>query len=714
MSEDLEKFVLAYEVRVGDSPAKLRQLEEKMGKVKKESQGAGDSLKSFAADATDELGKLAPGLDAISKAIRGMGGEFALAAGAIGGLAIAVKSVIDLRAQYNAQRQAGMDLGVSGTRVENYQRAFVRASGGYVDRDKALEGLKHFREMSRAAFTDPSRVGRDAQILRRLGVNVGAPGSPASFNNELTQLATSLQGKSQAQVQGIAQATGFAQDFLLTLQKLGPQIGHMTELSSKEIEQRKATEKQVAAYGDSLNKLKGDYNQLEMELGKNVIPAVDDFTKALSKLAGFFNTMVKTADEHSAADYLPAPAFGGGAKNPTPPGNNWFSHLMHFLGIGVGPSAEEQKKVEAEKKRLEEQKKADEKKSDAKTSLSDKPFVQAQQTADQMTLAIHQFAAAVSTFADTAPSIQEVLAAWAGGAGQAAGLPGSSNAPIAGTKAASGDTRGLRNNNPGNLKYGAFAQSMGATGADSGGFAIFPSMGQGADAARKLIDNYRKRGVDTVDAIVSKYAPSSDGNNHAAYLGFLATKGFQPGQKITNAADAARLANAMMINESGYRSHPNAIGYTRSKLQRLEIARGLAGALGVPEAQLLQGGVSQTDIAFMLGAARGKLENEITSSKTGIATLSGATDPTSMVRLSALQTKLRMDQMKLQNLNAYGDKLVSGGAAAGGYSSPQIASQQNIFNIQSTDPKEVAKEIEKILGAHYDDAISGSASQRKS
>jgi hypothetical protein len=48
-------------------------------------------------------------------------------------------------------------------------------------------------------------------------------------------------------------------------------------------------------------------------------------------------------------------------------------------------------------------------------------------------------------------------------------------------------TRADRNNNPGNIKFGAFAKSMGATGADEQGHAIFPDRETGFKAAEALL-----------------------------------------------------------------------------------------------------------------------------------------------------------------------------------------------------------------------------------
>ncbi|MGG6193060.1 hypothetical protein ACQV2B_03035 [Pantoea allii] len=77
--------------------------------------------------------------------------------------------------------------------------------------------------------------------------------------------------------------------------------------------------------------------------------------------------------------------------------------------------------------------------------------------------------------------------------------------------------RGIRNNNPGNLNY---AGQAGATkeGGENGRFAVFDSMREGISALHRQIQLYLQRGVNTIDSIVNKYAPSSDGNNVQAYI----------------------------------------------------------------------------------------------------------------------------------------------------------------------------------------------------
>ncbi|MBC0853897.1 hypothetical protein [Pantoea stewartii] len=77
--------------------------------------------------------------------------------------------------------------------------------------------------------------------------------------------------------------------------------------------------------------------------------------------------------------------------------------------------------------------------------------------------------------------------------------------------------RGIRNNNPGNLNY---ARQDGATkeAGENGRFAVFSSMRDGISALHRQIQLYLQRGVNTIDSIVNKYAPSSDGNNVQAYI----------------------------------------------------------------------------------------------------------------------------------------------------------------------------------------------------
>lgn len=97
---------------------------------------------------------------------------------------------------------------------------------------------------------------------------------------------------------------------------------------------------------------------------------------------------------------------------------------------------------------------------------------------------------------------------------------------------------GERNNNPGLIQYGKFAQQMGAVGKDSKGFAIFGTLDDGAAAADRLLETYAsKHGIDTVEGVINRWAPpNGEGNtpeSTANYINFVSQRmGVKPKEKI--------------------------------------------------------------------------------------------------------------------------------------------------------------------------------------
>lgn len=93
--------------------------------------------------------------------------------------------------------------------------------------------------------------------------------------------------------------------------------------------------------------------------------------------------------------------------------------------------------------------------------------------------------------------------------------------------------RGIRNFNPGNIENGSFARSQpGYVGSD-GRFAQFDTMDHGIDAQSALLHSYGNKGLNTLNAIINRYAPSSDNNNTNAYASFVSKKmGVDPNQPL--------------------------------------------------------------------------------------------------------------------------------------------------------------------------------------
>ena len=113
-----------------------------------------------------------------------------------------------------------------------------------------------------------------------------------------------------------------------------------------------------------------------------------------------------------------------------------------------------------------------------------------------------------------------------------------------------GGSLAWRNNNPGNIRAGAFAKSLGAIGVGPGGFAIFPDAETGARAVGALMRTQNYKNLSIADAI-ARYAPPSE-NNTAAYQAAIRKQtGLDSTRKMSTLSDAelGRVVNAIRQHE---------------------------------------------------------------------------------------------------------------------------------------------------------------------
>lgn len=80
----------------------------------------------------------------------------------------------------------------------------------------------------------------------------------------------------------------------------------------------------------------------------------------------------------------------------------------------------------------------------------------------------------------------------------------------------------IKRNNPLNIRYSCNNKWVGQKGEDSG-FCVFESLAYGFRAAFILLCNYKKQGFDTVEKIITKFAPPSE-NPTYHYIKFVANK----------------------------------------------------------------------------------------------------------------------------------------------------------------------------------------------
>lgn len=112
--------------------------------------------------------------------------------------------------------------------------------------------------------------------------------------------------------------------------------------------------------------------------------------------------------------------------------------------------------------------------------------------------------------------------------------------------------RGLRNNNPGNIRDdGTLWQ--GKVGADDDGFLIFATTCWGIRALAKDLTNKINKGLDTISKIMAVYAPAADNNNVAAYIQAVSNStGLGADEQLgTDPQTIADLVRAIMDHENG-------------------------------------------------------------------------------------------------------------------------------------------------------------------
>lgn len=96
--------------------------------------------------------------------------------------------------------------------------------------------------------------------------------------------------------------------------------------------------------------------------------------------------------------------------------------------------------------------------------------------------------------------------------------------------------RGIRNNNPGNIRIGktAWRGKIPISQNTDGEFEQFQTFALGVRAMIKNIQSYqRDRGINTIEQIIKTWAPASDNNNTVAYIAAVSMQsGLSPTQPL--------------------------------------------------------------------------------------------------------------------------------------------------------------------------------------
>lgn len=119
----------------------------------------------------------------------------------------------------------------------------------------------------------------------------------------------------------------------------------------------------------------------------------------------------------------------------------------------------------------------------------------------------------------------------------------------------SGQPRGIRNNNPGNIEDGDFAKAQAGYQGTDGRFAQFDTPEHGQQAMDKLLQSYGQRGINTTAGVIGRWAPPNE-NNTTAYTAAVAKQlGVDPNAPLdmTNPAVRQQLSQGITGYENGPR-----------------------------------------------------------------------------------------------------------------------------------------------------------------
>ena len=113
-------------------------------------------------------------------------------------------------------------------------------------------------------------------------------------------------------------------------------------------------------------------------------------------------------------------------------------------------------------------------------------------------------------------------------------------------------SRGIRNNNPGNIRKSSsiWAGQAPPEAQSDPAFVIFTAPEYGIRAMAKILKTYFSRGVDTIEKVISTWAPETE-NNTGAYIAAVTKSAGIPASARLSSADLSRLIPAIIQHENG-------------------------------------------------------------------------------------------------------------------------------------------------------------------
>jgi len=106
----------------------------------------------------------------------------------------------------------------------------------------------------------------------------------------------------------------------------------------------------------------------------------------------------------------------------------------------------------------------------------------------------------------------------------------------------------FKNNNPGNIRF--YSRMKNVIGRSENGFAIFSNKYYGIQAMRNLLQGYIRKGYNTLEKILNRYAPPVE-NKTSSYIEFVSRRTGIPKNRIITPDELEKIIPAMVKMETG-------------------------------------------------------------------------------------------------------------------------------------------------------------------
>jgi Transglycosylase SLT domain len=720
MADDLEKFVLQYTVEMKDAITRLEKLNQSVERVNKGSAKAGKEFRMFARGATAELDKLVPGVSKVGEAVRLMSVEFGVAALAVAALGAGIKTVLDLRERFNAQRSTGMNIGVSELRMEDLERKFATQSGGFVGREQLRGSLGGLSNFVNSAYTDPMQWNKQARYLRMLGISPGDRGKGAPpIMDMLQNLGTRFQGMSTSDVQGAAKAMGLDQDFAKTLSKLGGSVG-TPGLTVEEIKQRQETNAQILKLDDNMGKLKESFTETGDVIAANLLPGVNALLGVFKDVGFSPEEAAKRVKDNRREQEVRDDAAKRyeAMRSARTGGGGFFSKL--FASGSADDMARARMEAEVAYGTRHPNVHLRDQGAHVQTAAelikaADKVNEDGVKTATNMELAVNMFAGAVTSFAGSVDE-KQAWAAWAGEIGKAAGLgsgaggtpaqPGMSSkagapSPYDSLFEEAGRKTGI---SAATLKAVSFVESKFNPGAvsDQGAVGLMQVKPENFKSLGITDPRDPRQNIMGGSELLRQYLQMAGGDMDTAlmlYHGGPNRRGWGPKTRaypgLVSAAGGGNAAQPMGPGGTSG-SHLGKPG-----VRETTVLNNLSSWLGVPKEQLLMGGINRGDVNFALQ----KGENDMTRN---IAQLTMKQNQPYLPanELSNIRYQLQQQTMFLEWVKTYGPQIAEASPEGPATRSEGMRTMNLTFNGSQMTPGDMVTVVKGHMTSLFGDTVN--------